>query len=98
TAESCYIVPVALTLLFGGLGYVHGWFSLGQVTAATLYMQQIMGPIDDMLAWADQLQVGGASLARLLGVAGVPADRQPPGRSPRGRTCGPRTCAIRTSP
>ncbi|MBS2534189.1 ABC transporter ATP-binding protein [Catenulispora sp. NF23] len=84
TAESCYIVPVALTLLFGGLGYIHGWFSLGQVTAATLYMQQIMGPIDDMLAWADQLQVGGASLARLLGVAGVPADREASGEQPDG--------------
>ena len=84
TAESCYIVPVALTLLFGGLGYIHGWFSLGQVTAATLYMQQIMGPIDDMLAWADQLQVGGASLARLLGVAGVPADREASGEQPEG--------------
>ncbi|NUR58687.1 MAG: ABC transporter ATP-binding protein [Catenulispora sp.] len=84
TAESCYIVPVALTLLLGGLGYVHGWFSLGQVTAATLYMQQIMGPIDEMLAWADELQVGGASLARLLGVAGVPADRQASGARPDG--------------
>ena len=84
TTESCYIVPVALTLLLGGLGCVHGWFSLGQVTAATLYMQQIMGPIDDMLAWADQLQVGGASLARLLGVAGVPADRQASGEQPEG--------------
>jgi ABC-type multidrug transport system fused ATPase/permease subunit len=47
-------------------------------------MQQIMGPIDDMLAWADQLQVGGASLARLLGVAGVPADRQASGEQPDG--------------
>jgi ABC-type multidrug transport system fused ATPase/permease subunit len=84
TAESLYILPVALTLLFGGLGYVHGWFSLGQVTAATLYTQQIMGPIDEMLAWADELQVGGAALARLLGVAGVPADREPSGEQPQG--------------
>jgi len=76
TVESCYILPVALTLLLGGLGYIHGWFSLGQVTAATLYTQRIMGPINDMLAWSDQLQVGGASLARLLGVAGVPGDRE----------------------
>ncbi|GAA1967054.1 ABC transporter ATP-binding protein [Catenulispora subtropica] len=84
TAESCYILPVALTLLLGGLGYVHGWFTLGQVTAATIYTQQIMGPIDEMLAWADQLQVGGASLARLLGVAGVPADREASGEQPDG--------------
>ncbi|NUR24574.1 MAG: ABC transporter ATP-binding protein [Catenulispora sp.] len=84
TAEACYIVPVALTLLLGGLGYTHGWFTLGQVTAATLYMQQIMDPIDEMLEWADHLQVAGASLARLLGVAGVPSDRQPSGAEPDG--------------
>ena len=84
TTESCYILPVSLTLLLGGLGYVHGWFSLGQVTAATLYTQQIMGPIDEMLAWADQLQVGAASLARLLGVARVPADREASGEQPEG--------------
>ncbi len=82
--ESSYFLPVALTLLGGGLGYIHGWFSIGQVTAATLYMMKIIDPIDELLSWMDQLQVGGASLARLLGVAGVPADREASGATPRG--------------
>jgi ABC-type multidrug transport system fused ATPase/permease subunit len=82
--ESSYFIPVALTLLGGGLGHIHGWFSLGQVTAATLYAREIVDPIDELLSWMDQLQVGGASLARLLGVAGVPADREASGATPDG--------------
>lgn len=32
-------------------------------------MQQLVDPIDRLLSWLDELQVGGASMARLLGVA-----------------------------
>ena len=73
--EFCFVVPVAAALLAGGYGYTRGWFSLAQVTAVTLYMQQLMAPIEILMDWLDTLQVGGASLARLLGVALVPADR-----------------------
>ena len=38
-----------------------------QVTAATLYVQQLIDPLDRLLSWLDELQVGGASMARLLG-------------------------------
>jgi ABC-type multidrug transport system fused ATPase/permease subunit len=37
-----------------------------------------------LLNWLDELQVGGASLARVLGVAHVPADRTAAQRSPEG--------------
>ncbi|WDZ85282.1 ABC transporter ATP-binding protein [Micromonospora cathayae] len=68
-AEIGYLVPVSATLVIGGWFYLRGWVSLGQVTAAVLYVQQLIKPIDQLLAWLDELQVGGASLARLLGVA-----------------------------
>jgi len=42
----------------------------------TLYIQQLMNPLNTLLDWLDTLQVGGASLARLLGVAQVPPDRE----------------------
>ncbi|MFE9653734.1 ABC transporter ATP-binding protein [Micromonospora sp. NPDC006431] len=71
-AEFGYVVPVVATLLIGGWFYLKGWVSLGQVTAATLYAQQLVDPVDRLLAWLDELQVGGASLARLLGVAADP--------------------------
>ncbi len=74
-AEISYFLPVALTLVLGGWFYFKGWATLGQVTAATLYVQQLIDPVDRLLNWLDELQVGGASLARLLGIA-QPADEE----------------------
>ncbi|MFI1193160.1 ABC transporter ATP-binding protein [Micromonospora sp. NPDC020750] len=68
-AELGYVVPVVATLVAGGWFYLEGWVSLGQVTAATLYAQQLVDPVNRLLSWLDELQVGGASMARLLGVA-----------------------------
>jgi len=73
--ELAYVIPVVATLLLGGWFHLRGWVSLGQVTAATLYVQQLIDPLDRLLSWLDELQVGGASLARLLGVSAVPDDR-----------------------
>jgi ABC-type multidrug transport system fused ATPase/permease subunit len=74
--ELGYILPVTATLLIGGWFYLRGWVTLGQVTAATLYVQQLIDPLDRLLSWLDEIQVGGASLARLLGVSVVPDDRE----------------------
>ncbi|MET8351009.1 MULTISPECIES: ABC transporter ATP-binding protein [unclassified Micromonospora] len=85
-AEIGYVVPVVATLLIGGWFYLRGWVSLGQVTAATLYVQQLVDPVDRLLSWLDELQVGGASMARLLGVARTgdspAADARPAGTAP----------------
>ena len=80
--EVGYLVPVVATLLIGGWYYAVGWATLGQVTAATLYVQQLIDPVDRILSWLDELQVGRASLARLIGVSNVPDDRQPGDRNP----------------
>lgn len=81
-AEVGYLLPTVATLLFGGWLYSRGQASLGDVTAATLYVQALIDPVDRLLSWLDELQVGGASLARLLGVAAVPDDRTATGRTP----------------
>ena len=83
-AEIGFVLPVVATLLCGGLLYINDMASLAQVTAATLYAQQLIEPVDTMLSWLDELQLGGASLARLLGVGNVPPDRAPTGRTPSG--------------
>ena len=57
--------------------------SLGEVTAATLYVQMLIDPVDRVVAILDELQMGAASLARLLGVAQVPDDREVSGAVPR---------------
>ncbi|WP_182907769.1 ABC transporter ATP-binding protein [Microbispora sp. H13382] len=73
--EFGYVIPVVATLFLGGLFSIEGWVTVAQVTTATLYVQQLIDPLDRLLSWVDELQVGGASMARLLGVANVPDDR-----------------------
>jgi ABC-type multidrug transport system fused ATPase/permease subunit len=80
--EVGYLVPVAGTLLFGGWLHINGHISLGAVTAGVLYVNQLIDPVDRLISWMDELQVGGASLARLLGITDVPDDRTPSGRMP----------------
>jgi ABC-type multidrug transport system fused ATPase/permease subunit len=82
SVETAYLIPTVATLLFGGWLYLHGHASLGDVTAATLYMQALIDPVDRVVSILDELQVGMASLARLLGVAQVPEDRVATGRQP----------------
>jgi ABC-type multidrug transport system fused ATPase/permease subunit len=82
--ESAYVIPVTCAILVGGLLNARGLATLGEVTAVVLYMRQLVDPLDRMMSWLDHLQVGATSLARLLGVAYVPADREETGRQPAG--------------
>ena len=84
SVEVAYLIPTVATLLFGGWLYTQGSVSLGDVTAATLYVQMLIDPVDRIVSILDELQVGAASLARLLGVAQMPDDRTATGREPQG--------------
>ncbi|MFD8162648.1 ABC transporter ATP-binding protein [Streptomyces malaysiensis] len=75
--DTAYVLPVAATLVLGGLFALHGMVSLAAVTAATLYVQQLLGPVDTVLYCLGDLQAGAASLARLRGVHRAPASGAP---------------------
>jgi ABC-type multidrug transport system fused ATPase/permease subunit len=77
--------PRVVTLAVGAWGYAQGLLSLGQITAAVLYVESLSGPLDRLVGELDRLQVGVASTARLLGIAEVPADRAPGDALPEGR-------------
>jgi ABC-type multidrug transport system fused ATPase/permease subunit len=81
--DIAYLIPTVLTLLFGGWLYTQGSVSLADVTTATLYVQMLIDPVDRIVSILDELQVGAASLARLLGVAQVPDDREVTGAQPQ---------------
>ena len=76
--------PLVFVLALGALGVTRGWVTLGQLTAATLYVQALREPLQRLIRNLDQLQVGIASTARLLGVAEVPQDREAGDRLPDG--------------
>ena len=79
-----YDTPVVMVLILGAVGYAQGWVTLGQVTAATLYVQALVEPLDRLIRNLDRLQVGIASTSRLLGIASVPQDREPGDKLPVG--------------
>jgi ABC-type multidrug transport system fused ATPase/permease subunit len=73
--DICFNSPRVVTLLVGAWGVSRGWVSLGQITAALLYVESLSGPLDRLVGEMDRLQVGIASTSRLLGIAQVPEDR-----------------------
>ncbi|MER7283650.1 ABC transporter ATP-binding protein [Dactylosporangium sp. NPDC000244] len=83
-AEGSYNIPVVLVLLIGGLLQRDGRVTLGTVVAATLYLRQLIGPMDTILIWLEQLQSSGASFARVEGLAAVPAEPATAAAAPDG--------------
>ena len=84
TVEVGYFLPVAATLLWGGWLAGDGRATVGQVTAVTLYVLQLMDPVDQLLSWLDEIQVGASAFARIIGIADVPSDRTSTGAVPAG--------------
>ena len=84
SAEIAYVLPVVAGLLWGGWLVHAGHASIGEVTAVVLYAQALADPVDRLISWLDEIQVGAASLARLVGIESVPPDRVASGRSPVG--------------
>ncbi|GAA4593519.1 ABC transporter ATP-binding protein [Streptomyces violaceoruber] len=67
-----YVLPVAGVLLLGGVLHAHGSASLGAVVSCAVYLQQLAGPLDEVLMRVEQLQAGAASFARVEGLARAP--------------------------
>ena len=77
TIDFGHMLPIAVILVVGGVGYLHGVFTLGAVASASLYMWQLADPIDQVLMWTEYLQRGTASFARVAGLAQVPPPPPP---------------------
>ncbi len=79
-----YDTPLVMVMVLGAVGYGNGWLTLGQITAATLYVQAMVEPLERLIRNLDRLQVGVASTTRLLGIAEVPQDRVAGEERPQG--------------
>ena len=82
TIESAFALSVATTLAWSGWLALHGSITIGAATTVTLYVVQINDPIDRVVSWLDELQIGQTSLARLVGVSVVRDERPSEGREP----------------
>ena len=84
SAEFSYVLPVATSLAWGGYLVSSGRASIGEVTAIALYVVQLADPVDRLISWLDEIQVGATSFARLVGIARVPPDRTATDEEPQG--------------
>ena len=82
TVESAFAVAVAATLGWSGWLALHHLITIGAATTVTLYVVQINDPVDRIISWLDELQIGQTSLARLVGVSVVSDDRPKTGVEP----------------
>ena len=80
--DIAYVLPVAVALVWGGWLVSAGYASIGEVTTVALYVQQLADPVDRLISWLDEIQVGATSFARLVGVTKVPDDREATGEEP----------------
>jgi ABC-type multidrug transport system fused ATPase/permease subunit len=86
TVESAFALAVATTLAWSGWLALHHDITIGAATTVTLYVVQINDPIDRIVSWLDELQIGQTSLARLVGVSVVRDDRPTEGVEPSNET------------
>jgi ABC-type multidrug transport system fused ATPase/permease subunit len=86
TVESAFALSVAATLAWCGWLALHHQISIGAATTVTLYVVQINVPLDQIISWLDELQIGQTSLARLVGVSVVRDDRPTSGPEPSNET------------
>lgn len=70
-------IGLSAVLAAGFLLVGNGAVTIGAATAAALYFHSLFGPINTALALVDDAQAATASLARLIGVADLPAPREP---------------------
>lgn len=77
-SEIALALPVVGVLLIGGALYARDLVSLGVVVTATVYLRQLVGPLDTLMLWIEQLQGAGASYARVEGLGDIPQAEQTP--------------------
>ena len=82
--EIGFFLPIATSVLWGGWLAWNGHISIAAATAITLYAQQLLDPLGELISWLDEIQFAATSLARILGVAEVPSDRAATGVLPDG--------------
>jgi ABC-type multidrug transport system fused ATPase/permease subunit len=80
--DGAFILPIIAILAWGAYLASTGQATVGAVTTVVLYAVQIIGPVDELIFWLDEIQVGTARLARIFGVGLVKQDREATGAKP----------------
>ncbi|MCU1570696.1 MAG: transporter ATP-binding protein [Naasia sp.] len=77
-----FLLPVVAVVAWGVYLLSLGSATVGEVTSVALLATQLVRPIDELITWLDEIQVGTTALSRIIGVSQVPPDRHPTGETP----------------
>ncbi len=77
-----FLLPVVAVVAWGSYLVSAGLTTVGEVTAVALIATQLTRPLEELIIWMDELQVGTTALSRIIGVSQVPSDRTPSGETP----------------
>lgn len=77
-----FLLPVVAVVGWGAWLVADGRTTPGAVAAIALYAMQLTGPVDELIGWMDEIQIGTTALARIIGVGTVPPDRTASGEEP----------------
>jgi ABC-type multidrug transport system fused ATPase/permease subunit len=75
--ELSFLLPIIVVIGWGAYLVSAGAATVGEVTAVALYATQLIGPVNELLGWMDEIQIGATALSRIIGVEEVPPDRHP---------------------
>lgn len=82
STDVSFLVPVVAVIAWGAYLVSAGAATVGAVTAVALYAMQLVAPVDELISWLDEIQIGTTALSRIVGVGDVPADRHATGEQP----------------
>ncbi|MCU1438394.1 MAG: transporter related protein [Naasia sp.] len=77
-----FLLPVVVVVAWGGYLVDRGGATIGDVTAVALIATQLVRPIEELILWMDEIQIGTTALSRIVGVGQVPPDRTATGQTP----------------
>ncbi|MEU6858365.1 ABC transporter ATP-binding protein [Glycomyces sp. NPDC046736] len=67
-----FLVPTVVVTIVGGLWYLEGWVSVGEVVAVAMLTLRLDGPVFRSMMSLSEFQMGGAAMARVEGVHLMP--------------------------
>ncbi|BDI21464.1 ABC transporter ATP-binding protein [Herbiconiux sp. L3-i23] len=82
--DFAFLLPIIVVVAWGTYLIGTGGATIGEVTSVALIATQLVGPVNELIAWMDEIQVGTTALSRIVGVGQVPPDRHATGETPEG--------------
>ncbi|GAA1684661.1 ABC transporter ATP-binding protein [Glycomyces endophyticus] len=67
-----FLTPAVVVTVVGGLWYLEGWVSVGEVVAVAMLTLRLDGPVFRSMMSLSEFQMGGAAMARVEGVHLMP--------------------------